>query len=101
MPGLLSRIRASLGGAPTLPSTDISPSTVRSRLRTVVAEHLAVDEDQLWPASSFTDDLGADSLDLVELAIAVETEFGIIIPEATLEHLRTYTDLTEATVALA
>ena len=67
----------------------------------MVAEHLAVDEDQLWPASSFTDDLGADSLDLVELAIAVETEFGIIIPEATLEHLRTYTDLTEATVALA
>ena len=99
--GLLGRIRARLAGAAATSPTAVLPSAVKFRLRAVVAEHLGVAEDQLWPAASLAEDLGADSLDLVELAIAVETEFGIAIPEAAIGRVRTYGDLAQATVALA
>ena len=99
--GLLGRIRARLAGAAATSPTAVLPSAVKFRLRAVVAEHLGVAEDQLWPAASLAEDLGADSLDLVELAIAVETEFGIAIPEAAIGRVRTYGDLAQATVDLA
>jgi acyl carrier protein len=66
------------------------------RVRALVAEHLGVDFDDLATDVSLTDNLAADSLDLLELAIALEDEFGIRLPEAIVDELRTYGDLVAA-----
>jgi acyl carrier protein len=74
---------------------------VEPRVRHVVADHLGVDSDDLRPEISLVDDLAADSLDLVEVAMALESELGIEMSERQLQRVRTYADLVEATVALA
>ena len=51
-------------------------ATVLDRVRSIIVEKLAVDESEVVPAASFTDDLNADSLDLVELIMAFEEEFS-------------------------
>jgi acyl carrier protein len=51
-------------------------ATVFERVRAIVCEQLGVDEDQVTPTTSFVEDLNADSLDLVELIMALEEEFG-------------------------
>lgn len=56
-------------------------STIEERVRKVVTEQLDVSEDQVTAEASFVDDLGADSLDTVELVMALEEEFGIEIPD--------------------
>ncbi len=66
---------------------------LETRVRRVVAENLGVDLDDLTPEVSLTDDLAADSLDLLELALALEGELGIVISESTLDSVRTYGDL--------
>jgi len=71
------------------------------RIRRLVADYLGVSADELTPEVSLTDDLAADSLDLVELALALEGEFGIEVPERTIDEVRTYGDLVETTAALA
>lgn len=57
------------------------------RLKKIIAEQLGVDEDQIVPSASFTDDLNADSLDLVELIMSLEEEFGVEIPDADAEKI--------------
>jgi len=74
---------------------------VETRVRRVVADNLGVDVDDLTPDVSLTDDLAADSLDLLEVALALEGELGISLPERLLERVRTYGDLVQATLALA
>lgn len=59
------------------------------RFKKCAVEVLAVDEGQLTPAASFADDLDADSLDLVELVMALEEEFGIEVAEEELEGIDT------------
>src|SRR5437867_11421569 len=71
------------------------------RLRRLVAENLGVSLDDLTSDVSLTDDLATDSLDLVELALALEDEFGLTIPELTIAEVRTYGDLVAAIVPLA
>jgi len=71
------------------------------RVRRLVAEHLGVGFDDLTPDVSLTEDLAADSLDLVELALALEEEFGLTVPERTMAEVRTYGELVAATVTLA
>src|SRR5262245_1235523 len=66
------------------------PDATEPRLRHVVAEQLGVDTDELTAAVSLTDDLAADSLDLVELTLAIEEEFSLTLPESMLEEVRTY-----------
>lgn len=56
-------------------------STIEERVRKVVVEQLGVSEDQVTPDASFVDDLGADSLDTVELVMALEEEFDSEIPD--------------------
>ena len=73
---------------------------VEPRVRRVVAEHLGVNPEELTRNVSLTDDLAADSLDLLELALVLEGEFGIAVPETTLEEVRTYGQLVEAVRAL-
>src|SRR5436309_9252363 len=71
------------------------------RLRRLVAEHLGVDPEELRPEVSLIDELAVDSLELVELALALEGELGIDIPERTIDEIRTYGDLVGAALALA
>jgi acyl carrier protein len=66
---------------------------VEPRVRRLVAEHLGIGSDELSPIVSLTDDLAADSLDLVELAMAIEQELGIVLPDTAMADVRTYGDL--------
>src|SRR5262252_42483 len=71
---------------------------VESRVRRLVAEYLGVELEQLSPEVSLIEDLAADSLDLVELSLALESEFGVTMPESILDDVRTYADLVDATL---
>ena len=63
-----------------------------SKMRQIIAEKLGVSEDKVTPQASFVDDLGADSLDQVELIMALEDEFNIEIPDEDAEKIRTVKD---------
>lgn len=62
------------------------------RVRKVVVDQLEVGEEEVTPAASFVDDLGADSLDQVELIMAFEEEFDLEIPDEDAEGIRTVAD---------
>ena len=64
-------------------------STVEERVRQIVVEQLGVKEEEVSPDSSFVDDLGADSLDTVELVMALEEEFNCEIPDEEAEKITT------------
>ncbi len=63
------------------------------RIKEIIVEQLGVDEEQITPDASFIDDLGADSLDTVELVMAFEEEFDIEIPDEDAEKIRTVRDV--------
>ena len=67
-------------------------SDVADRVKKIVVEHLGVDDDKVAPAASFIDDLGADSLDTVELVMAFEEEFSVEIPDDAAEQIVTVGD---------
>lgn len=67
-------------------------SDTESKVRSVIAEKLGVSEDKIGPTSAFVDDLGADSLDLVELIMAFEDAFEVEIPDEDAEKIRTVKD---------
>ncbi len=67
-------------------------SDIADRVRKIVVEHLGVEEDKVVDSASFIDDLGADSLDTVELVMAFEEEFGIEIPDDAAESIQTFGD---------
>ena len=64
-------------------------SSVEERVAKIVVEQLGVEKDQVKPEASFVDDLGADSLDTVELVMALEEEFECEIPDEEAENLTT------------
>jgi acyl carrier protein len=65
---------------------------VFERARKVIVDQLDVREDEVTPDATFNEDLGADSLDVVELLMAFETEFGVTIPDDEAEKIRTVAD---------
>jgi acyl carrier protein len=67
-------------------------SDIAARVKKIVVEHLGVEEDKVTPDASFIDDLGADSLDIVELVMAFEEEFGVEIPDDAAEKINTVGD---------
>ncbi|MDB4989640.1 MAG: acyl carrier protein [Myxococcaceae bacterium] len=67
-------------------------SNVIQRVRTIVAEQLGVSAEDCKEDASFIDDLGADSLAIVELVLAFEEQFKINIPDTATEHIRTVAD---------
>lgn len=67
-------------------------SDVQDRVQKIVIEHLGVEEAKVKPEASFIDDLGADSLDTVELVMAFEEEFNIEIPDEAAEKIQTVQD---------
>ena len=64
-------------------------SNIEDRVKKIVAEQLGVKEDEVNNASSFVDDLGADSLDTVELVMALEEEFDTEVPDEEAEQITT------------
>ena len=60
---------------------------VEERVKEIIVEQLGVEEDEVLPAAKFIEDLGADSLDTVELVMAFEEEFGIEIPDEDAEKI--------------
>jgi len=67
-------------------------SDTAERVKKIVVEHLGVEADKVTEAASFIDDLGADSLDTVELVMAFEEEFGVEIPDDAAETILTVGD---------
>lgn len=65
------------------------------KVKAVIVEQLGVDEDQVTLDATFADDLGADSLDIVELIMAFEEEFGVEIPDDQAEKIKTVKDVVD------
>jgi acyl carrier protein len=70
-------------------------STTYERLKKLVVEQLGVEEDEVKPEASFVDDLNADSLDLVELIMSLEEEFGMEISDEDAEKIKSVGDAQE------
>lgn len=67
----------------------LSREIIYEKIKEVVADQLNVETDEVTEGASFVDDLGADSLDIVELVMALEEQFGISIPDVEAEHIKT------------
>ena len=65
---------------------------IEERVKEIIVEQLGVSEDEVVPEASFIDDLGADSLDIVELVMAMEEEFDMEIPDEDAEKIQTIQD---------
>lgn len=63
------------------------------KVKKLISEQLDVEESTITEASSITDDLGADSLDVVDLVMSIEDEFGVEIPEDQVENIKTVGDI--------
>jgi acyl carrier protein len=74
---------------------NVDQGSIDERLRRIISEQLGVDESQVTPNASFEEDLNADSLDLVELIMSLEEEFGVEISEEDAERIRTVGDAAE------
>ncbi|MBI2377602.1 MAG: acyl carrier protein [Deltaproteobacteria bacterium] len=67
-------------------------ASIEDKVRSIIVEQLGTSEDEVKPEASFIDDLGADSLDIVELVMAMEEEFEIEIPDEEAENIKTVGD---------
>ncbi|WP_097025527.1 acyl carrier protein [Clostridium peptidivorans] len=65
------------------------------KVKNIISEQLGIDAEEITMESSFVDDLGADSLDIVELIMALETEFDLEIPDEEAESINTVGDIVE------
>jgi acyl carrier protein len=70
-------------------------SAIYNKVKDIIVEQLGVDESEVKPEASFIDDLGADSLDIVELIMALEEEFDLEIPDKDAEKIVTVNDAVE------
>jgi acyl carrier protein len=70
----------------------MAENNLEARVKSIIAEQLGIDEKEIRMDSKFIDDLGADSLDIVELVMAMEEEFQMEIPDEEAENIRTVQD---------
>jgi len=70
----------------------MSTSEIEKKVKNIIADQLGVGEDEIKPESSFIEDLGADSLDIVELVMAMEEEFEVEIPDEEAENIKSVGD---------
>ncbi len=75
--------------------TENKGATMHPKVKDIIVEQLGVDPEKVKPEASFIDDLGADSLDIVELVMTMEEEFDIEIPDEDAEKLKTVHDVQE------
>ena len=73
----------------------MNPDAILEKVKEVIMDQLSVDEDAIKLETSFIDDLGADSLDIVELIMALEEEFDMQIPDSEAEKISTVGDVVE------
>jgi len=76
-----------------MPSVMETLKQIVEKVKQIIKEQLGVEEDEITPTASFVDDLGADSLDTVELVMAIEEAFDIEIPDNDEEKMRTVQDV--------
>jgi acyl carrier protein len=69
-----------------------TPQDIEAKVKSIIADQLGVGEDEIKPESSFIEDLGADSLDIVELVMAMEEEFEVEIPDEEAENIKSVGD---------
>ncbi len=72
--------------------SQMTATNIEARVKSIIADQLGVSEDEIKPESSFIEDLGADSLDIVELVMAMEEEFEVEIPDEEAENIKTVGD---------
>jgi acyl carrier protein len=72
--------------------SSMATSAIEAKVKNIIADQLGVGEDEIKPESSFIEDLGADSLDIVELVMAMEEEFEVEIPDEEAENIKTVGD---------
>src|SRR5918993_164208 len=89
---LASGRRERLGRKSDKPREGSNMSETAERVKKIVVEHLGVEAEKVTEEASFIDDLGADSLDIVELVMAFEEEFGVEIPDDAAEKIATVKD---------
>ena len=70
----------------------MAEKSIEEKVKDIIVEQLGVNPEQVTPQASFIEDLGADSLDIVELVMALEEEFGIDIPDEDADKLKTVGD---------
>jgi len=70
----------------------VTTANIEQKVRNIIADQLGVGEEEIKPTSSFIEDLGADSLDIVELVMAMEEEFEVEIPDEEAENIKTVQD---------
>ena len=70
----------------------MATTQIEAKVKSIIADQLGVGEDEIKPESSFIEDLGADSLDIVELVMAMEEEFEVEIPDEEAENIKTVGD---------
>ncbi len=70
----------------------MTTTNVEQKVKNIIADQLGVGEDEIKPTASFIEDLGADSLDIVELVMAMEEEFEVEIPDEEAENIKTVQD---------
>jgi acyl carrier protein len=73
----------------------VTDGTTFERLKKIIVEQLGVDEEEVTPTASFVEDLNADSLDLVELIMSLEEEFGMEISDEDAERIQKVSDAVE------
>jgi len=71
----------------------IAEKSIEEKVKDIIVEQLGVNPEQVTPQASFIEDLGADSLDIVELVMAFEEEFGVEVPDEDAEKLQTVGDV--------
>jgi acyl carrier protein len=77
------------------PEFTVTDGTTYERLKKIIVEQLGVDEEEVTPTASFVEDLNADSLDLVELIMSLEEEFGMEISDEDAERIQKVSDAVE------
>jgi acyl carrier protein len=74
-------------------TTFMAEKSIEEKVKDIIVEQLGVNPEQVTPQASFIEDLGADSLDIVELVMAFEEEFGVEVPDEDAEKLQTVGDV--------
>jgi acyl carrier protein len=85
-----------MGSSPTLTFNQtpaMSEKSIEEKVKDIIVEQLGVNPEQVTPTASFIEDLGADSLDTVELVMAFEEEFGVEVPDEDAEKLQSVGDV--------